>query len=88
MAHPADGLLRYTFENLGIFLIYQHFHHHQGGQDSVTGRRVLAENDVAGLLSAERIAVCHHVLAHVFVADCRLLIPDTGAVTRFVKTEV
>ena len=37
---------------------------------------MLAEDDVAGLLTAQTVAVLGHVLVHVFVTDCGLLVGD------------
>ena len=44
-------------------------HEVQAGEDAVAGRRVLAHDDVAGLLAAEREAALVHRLEHVAVAD-------------------
>ena len=44
----------------------------QAGEQAVAGRRVLAHDDVAGLLAAEREAALVHRLEHVAVADAGL----------------
>ena len=43
---------------------------------------------MAGLLTAEGVAVLGHVLVDEAVADLRLLIADTGGVERLIKAEV
>ena len=49
---------------------------------------MLAEDDVAGLLAAQAVAVLGHILVHIFVTDCGLLVGDAFPVKCLVKTEV
>ena len=49
---------------------------------------MLAEDDVAGLLATQAVTVLGHILVHIFVTDCSLLIGDAFPVKCLVKTEV
>ena len=49
---------------------------------------MLAEDDVAGLLATQAVTVLGHILVHIFVTDCSLLIGDALPVKCLVKTEV
>ena len=49
---------------------------------------MLAEDDMAGLLAAQTVAVLGHILVHIFVTDCGLLVGDAFPVKCLVKAEV
>ena len=63
-------------------------HDLDGGQNAVAGVGVLAENDVAGLLAADEVAVGPHVFVDVFVAHVGLFIVDPQRIQGLVQAEV
>ncbi len=63
-------------------------HEVQAGQHAVAGRGVLAHDDVARLLAAEREAALGHRLEHVAVADAGLHDRDAVVGHRPVQAEV
>ena len=56
---------------LRLARLHEHGQHLQRGDQPVAGGGVVAEDDVAGLLAAEIVAVGAHALDHVAVADGR-----------------
>ena len=52
-----------------LLLLQNHLHQHQCRKDSISGRRMLTENDMSGLLSAEHISVGNHRLIDILIAD-------------------
>ena len=71
-----------------LFAVEHDLHDLDGREQSVAGGGVLAENDVAGLLAADQVAVCAHILCHVLVTDRCLFITDADGVERLVQAEV
>ena len=49
---------------------------------------ILSEDDMAGLLTAEHVVICLHVLIDISVTDSRLLIADAALIKGLVETEV
>ena len=81
---------RQTSGELAQFLLARHhdLHHLEAGQDAVSRRSVLGENDMAGLLSAQTAAVLAHVFIDVLVADRGFGVADPGRVERLVQAEI
>lgn len=52
-----------------LLLLQNHLHQHQCRKDSISGRRMLTENDMSGLLSAEHISVGNHRLIDILIAN-------------------
>ena len=70
-------------------LFGQHdFHHLQAGQDAIAGAGVLAEDNVAALLTTDAAAVLGHVLVNILVAHSGLGVADALFVKGLVQTEV
>src|SRR5262245_36465633 len=57
--------------------------HLQGGNQAITGRRVVGQNDMTGRFAADVVTVRAHVLEHISIADGRShqLEPQAGKVT-------
>ena len=49
---------------------------------------MFAENNMARLLTAQTIAVLHHIFKYIFITDFGLLIMKTDFVACFVKADV
>ncbi len=49
---------------------------------------MLAKNNMAGLLSAEREVIAHHILVYILIAYRRLLILKACLVARLVKSQI
>ena len=49
---------------------------------------MLAENDMAGLLSAQAVSVLGHILVHILISHRGLLVGDACVVKGFVQAEV
>ena len=71
-----------------LLAVEHRLHQLDGGQDAVARGGVLAQNDVAGLLAADAVAVLHHVFVDEAVAHRRLLITDARLIERLVQAEV
>ena len=52
-----------------LLLLQDHLHQHQCREDSIPGCRMLTENDMSGLLSAEHISVGNHRLIDILIAN-------------------
>lgn len=52
-----------------LLLLPDHLHQHQCREDSISGRCMLTENDMSGLLSAEHISVGNHRLIDILIAN-------------------
>ena len=70
------------------FLLYTRFHYHERSKDSITCCSVTAKNNMSGLLTAKTVSILHHILCHIFISYCSLLIFHTLSLQRFVQTEV
>ena len=72
-----------------LFLLREHhLHYLKGGQDAVSCRGILAENNVSRLLSADAVAILLHRLIDVFVADLRPDIINAGLLQRLKQAVV
>jgi hypothetical protein len=74
VAHVLEHL-RQRLEAVADFrhrlVLFHHRQHLQRGDKAVAGRGVVGQDDVAGRLAADIVAVLAHVLEHVAVADRR-----------------
>ncbi len=71
-----------------LLLLQDHLHQHQCRKDSISGRRMLTENDMSGLLSAEHISVGNHRLIDILIADRGHTYLNALALHRFEQSHV
>ena len=75
-AHVDEGLRQALDEGRQVGQrtagLLDHARDQERGQNAVAGGRVIAGDDVAGLLAAEAVAGCQHLLEHVAVAHAGL----------------
>ena len=72
----------------GLLGLGDGLHDLDGGQQAVAGVGVAAEDDVAGLLAADQVAVLAHVFGNVLVAHGGLFIADAELIERLVQAHV
>ncbi len=84
------GIYREALTELcqALLLAQHRLHHFDGGQDAVTRSGVPQKNDMTGLLAAEGIVMCRHVLIDEAVTHLRLLVADTCRLQGLVQAEV
>ena len=58
----------------GLFGLHDNFHQHQRSQNTISCRRMLTENNMSGLFTAQHESILDHVLIDIFVADLCLFV--------------